>query len=573
MNAVSNSEQRTNLQPKHSQRFLALWFPRLSTDRIWRKRLGKSWASRLNGDVPPLVVSCRQDNAQRIAALDAKAESLKLRIGQGIAEARAMHPDLDIVEDDAEGDRRLLDALADWCDRYTPLVAIDWPDGLYLDITGCAHLFGGEVALMADIRKRLKEQGFDIRGGLAATPGTAYALARFDSGAIIEQGEEAQALAPFPLSALRLPPDTRHGLESVGLRVVGAVLSAPRAPLAKRFGKQLLLRIDQAVGRVEESITPRRPVPTLSAERRFFEPIGTIEEIEQLVLTLSKTLQPALGERGEGATSLELALFRVDGTVFRLRVRTARPLRDPKLIRLLFREKLSATSESLDPGYGFDLLRLSVLTAQPFAEVQSDLMKEGDEEVQSIALLADRVEARLGRQVMVHPVEVASHIPERAIAYAPGAANKTEVEDTKPASTFSRPLRLLRQPEPVDVTAEVPEGPPAHFRWRRMHHRIVRAEGPERLTPEWWYDETGETRDYFRVEDGEGHRYWLFRQGLYEGEPRLGPLMKAEEEERRRKSGKLAETVDMNPAAKEEKDDLQAALPPMPRWYMHGIFA
>jgi protein ImuB len=191
------------------------------------------------------------------------------------------------------------------------------------------------------------------------------------------------------------------------------------------------------------------------------------------------------------------------------------------------------------------------------------MMQEGEEEAQSVALLADRVEARLGRQVMVHPVERASHIPERAVTYQPGAAS-IRGEDTKPASTFSRPLRLLRQPEPVDVTAEVPEGPPAHFRWRRMHHRIVRAEGPERLTPEWWHDEKGETRDYFRVEDGEGHRYWLFRQGLYEGEPRLACLIK--------ESGKAADSPDGNPA-NDDDIEIPAGLPPLPRWYMHGIFA
>jgi protein ImuB len=551
MNAVSNSAPRANLLPKTSQRFLALWFPRLSTDRIWRKRLGKSWASRLPDDAPPLVVSRRQDNAQRIAALDGGAEKRKLRLGMGIAEARAMHPDLDIVEEDAQGDRRLLDALADWCDRYTPLVAIDWPDGLYLDITGCAHLFGGEASLMADLRQRLIEQGFDVRGGLAATPGTAYALARFSSGTILDEGAEADALAPFPLSALRLPPDTRQGLESVGLRAVGAVLAAPRAPLAKRFGKNLLLRIDQALGRVDESITPRRPIPTLSVERRFFEPIGTIEDIEQLVLSLSGTLQPALAQRGEGATALELALFRVDGTVFRLRVRAARPLRDPKLIRLLYREKLASAGETLDPGYGFDLLRLSVLTAQTFAEVQTDLMEEGNGEAQSVALLADRVEARLGRQVMVHPVPLASHLPERAVTYQPGIGTLTPDQPSDLRSAFSRPLRLLRQPEPVEVTAEIPEGPPAHFRWRRMHHRITRAEGPERLAPEWWRDEGGETRDYFRVEDGDGHRYWLFRQGLYEGEPELAG------------HGALADGG-IPPAQKSFR---------LPRWYMHGIFA
>ncbi|GHD17466.1 Y-family DNA polymerase [Tianweitania populi] len=517
------------------------------------------------------MVSRRQDNAQRIAALDPVAEKSRLRLGQGIAEARAMHPDLDIVEEDPEADRRLLEALADWCDRYTPLVAMDWPDGLYLDITGCAHLFGGEAALMADVLKRMRGQGFDVRAGLAATPGAAYALAHFQSGAIIAEGAEAETLAPYPLSALRLAPDTCQGLESVGLRVVGAVLSAPRAPLAKRFGKDLLLRLDQAVGRVDESIRPRRAVPSLSAERRFFEPIGTLEDIEQLVLTLSTSLQPALAARGEGVTSLELALFRVDGTVFCLRVHTARPLREAKLIQLLFHEKLAAVSEKLDTGYGFDLLRLSVLTAQPYVEVQNDMIEEGNSEVQNIALLADRVEARLGRQVVVHPMEVASHIPERAVAHVPGTALIGKEKESGPRSTFSRPLRLLRMPEPVEVTAEIPEGPPAHFRWRRMHHRIVRAEGPERLTPEWWRDETGETRDYYRVEDGEGYRYWLFREGLYEGEPRLAPLMKEKaDEEARRIESKIAQPT--NPAT-ENEDDLRLASPPLPRWYMHGIFA
>nr|WP_245247528.1 DNA polymerase Y family protein [Tianweitania sediminis] len=516
--------------------------------------MGKSWTIQRTG-AAPLVVSRREDNAQRIAALDGTAEQRNIRLGMGIAEARAMHPDLEVTEEDPDADRRLLEALADWCDRYTPLVAVDRPDGLYLDITGCAHLFGGEAALMDDALRRLADQGFNVRAGLASTPGAAYALARFHSGAIVSAGDEADALAPFPLAALRLPPPVRQGLESVGLRRVGAVLAAPRAPLARRFGPRLLQRLDQAVGAVEEAITPRQPVPALSVERRFFEPIGGTEEIEQLVGTLSNTLQPALAQRGEGATALELALFRVDGEVFRLRVRSARPLRDPRLMQLLYREKLATVGETLDPGYGFDLVRLSVLFAQPYAEIQSDLIAEPGDEATTVALLVDRVEARLGHQVVVHPVLKASHIPERAVVHVPGVAEATmDPTEVGPPSldAFSRPVRLLRRPEPVDVTAEVPEGPPAHFRWRRMHHRITRAEGPERLAPEWWHDPQARTRDYFRVEDRDGHRYWLFREGLYGGERSLFDLQKEDE------------------AAPLEGD----APPPLqPRWYVHGIFA
>lgn len=520
--------------------------------------MGKSWNTE-RASAAPLVVSRREDNAQRIAALDEAAEQRKVRVGMGIAEARAMHPDLDVVEEDPEADRRLLEALADWCDRYTPLVAVDRPDGLYLDISGCAHLFGGEAALMADASRRLAEQGFEVQVGLASTPGTAYALARFRPGTIVPPGDEADALAPFPLGALRLPPAVRQGLESVGLRRVGAVLTAPRAPLARRFGPQLLQRLDQALGTIEEAIAPRQPVPALSVERRFFEPVGGTEEIEQLVRLLSNTLQPALARRGEGATALELALFRVDGAVFRLRVRAARPLRDPRLIQLLYREKLATVGETLDPGYGFDLVRLSVLVAQPFAETQTDLIAEADEAA-TVSLLADRVEARLGRQVVVHPVLKESHIPERAVAHMPGVPEQTieddptEVGPPSSQDAFSRPVRLLRQPEPVDVTAEVPEGPPAHFRWRRMHHRITRAEGPERLAPEWWHDPKAPTRDYFRVEDRDGHRYWLFREGLYGGERSLFDL---------------SDEDDASTASNEG----DAPPPPQPRWYVHGIFA
>ena len=439
----------------------------------------------------------------------------------GVADARAMHPGIEIVEADPAADRRLLESLADWCDRYTPLVALDGPDGLFLDITGCAHLFGGEKALLDDLLARFFHQGFDVRAGLASTPGAAWATARFRSPEIVEPGGEERVLEPLPLAALRLEPATVSGLESVGLRNAGSVLRSPRAPLARRFGATLMTRIDQALGRIEEAISPRLPVAPLSVERHLAEPIGLMEDIERLVLLLATSLRADLERRGEGARALQLLLFRVDGMVSRIGVGTSRPLRAPDLIARLFHERLTALEDALDAGYGFDLVRLSVLAAASFDMVQTDLAGEVCGNDEDLALFADRVGARLGADVVQKPVLVASHLPERAVAAMPfaaavGAAMPARAKHSPPA-TQERPIRLLTHPEPVEVVAaEMPEGPPARFRWRRVLYDVVRAEGPERIAPEWWREEAdAPTRDYFRVEDGAGRRYWLFRRGFY----------------------------------------------------------
>ncbi|MCT7376372.1 DNA polymerase Y family protein [Chelativorans salis] len=487
---------------------------------------------------PPLAISHREKNAQRIAALDERAEALGLRPGLGVADARAMHPSLEIIEANPEANRRLLTGLADWCDRYTPLVALDGDDGLFLDITGCAHLFGGEEKMMEDILSPLLAQGFDARAGLASCPGAAWAAARFLSPSVIPPGGEADALAPLPLSALRIDPDSRAGLESVGLHTAGAILDAPRIPLARRFGADLMRRLDQALGRSEEPISPRLPVPPLSAERQLAEPVATAEDIESLTHMLAVTLRQDLERRGEGADALQLSLFRVDGAVHRHVIRTSLPLREPGLIRNLFHEKLAATGDEVDAGYGFELVRLSVLKASPFAVEQVDLAGESAEGEEGLALFADRVRARLGGNALMQPAPIESHIPERAVRMVPFAvSDKTTLARKKapPAdapANLGRPIRLFSRPEPVEViAAEVPEGPPLHFRWRRAMYHVARSEGPERLAPEWWREaDNAPTRDYFRVEDAEGRRFWLYRQGLY--------------------------------GAAEE----------MPRWFMHGIF-
>ncbi len=444
----------------------------------------------------------------------------------GIADARAMHPAIEIVEADPGADRRLLESLADWCDRFTPLVALDGADGLFLDISGCAHLFGGEDAMLSEILRRLRHQGFDARAALASTPGMAWAAARYGRGPDrnVAPGEEELALAPMPLAALRLEEKARVGLESVGLRHVGALIGAPRAPLARRFGSMLVTRLDQALGGAEEAISPRLPVAPLSVERQLAEPIGTTEDIERLVLVLARTLRQDLERRGEGARRLQLALFRVDGAVARITVGASRPLREPLTIAKLFHERLTALESGLDAGYGFDLVRLSVVAAAPYAALQTDLSGPASAEEEEFSLLADRIRARLGDEAILVPALAESHLPERRARFVPfGGESPSAVEpssagEAKP-TTHLRPIRLLEKPEPVEASAEVPEGPPLSFRWRRALYRVARAEGPERIASEWWReDPPAPARDYFRVEDVDGRRYWLFREGLYGGE-------------------------------------------------------
>lgn len=573
MNAYSRKDQSR----KSGQRVLCLWFPYLATERILRQRLGRSWRSSRQPpecraldhkprDRRPLAISHVERNAQRILALDERAEALGLKRGMGVADARAMHPSIEILEADRQADRRLLEGLADWCDRYTPLVSLDGTEGLFLDISGCAHLFGGEKAMLAEMTVRFRQQGFDARAGIASTAGAAWAAARFSNGGIIAAGEEETLLAPLPLSALRLDPSACESLQSVGLRRVGAVMAMPRAPLARRFGAAVLLRMDQALGRLDEAVSPRLPIAPLSVERHLAEPVVEVEEIERLTKILAQTLKSDLERRGEGARALGLMLFRVDGAVSSIAVGTSRPLRDPLSILKLFRERFAALGSDFDAGYGFDLVRLSVLSVAPFIMQQGGLSGQAGDGGAGMALFADRVRARLGEGAVLRPALVESHLPERAVTLAPYASAPPvrRAAGASPSSAISgRPVRLFRSPEPLDVPAtELPEGPPLHFRWRRALYRVARAEGPERIAPEWWREgpleiearkaeievkegETPEqaerrsaaertasqTRDYFRIEDAEGRRYWLFRQGLY------------------------------------------GASPSSPRWFMHGIFA
>jgi len=487
-----------------------------------RTKWGVSWLSRKRPDHPPLVFVDRIQNAMRIVALDICGEKAGLKRGQGLAEARAMRPGIEIIAADPAADKGLLTSLADWCDRYTPLVAMDGANGLYLDISGCVHLHGSEKSLLTDILSRLFRLGIEARGAISSSAGLSWAMARYRPGEIIGHQEAEQALSPLPLAALRLPLETIETLARVGLKTVGDLIHLPRAPLARRFGPSVLLRLDQALGFEDEPLLPRLPVASLSAERRLASPIQDEDDILGLTLQLAKSLRQSLEEREEGGRLFELVLFRVDGKVFRIRAATSAASKNPERIAALYRERLQAIHDDLDAGYGFEILRLSVLKTERYVAIQEDLSGKSDQ-ARSLSAFADRVLARFGPESLSMLVLQESHVPERATAFAPIAdiaelAVQQRLDRPVVAAPPSvRPLRLFRHPERVDAIAtELPEGAPASFKWRKILYQVARAEGPERIAGEWWIDgEDALTRDYFRIEDADGRRFWLFRDGLY----------------------------------------------------------
>jgi protein ImuB len=495
------------------QRILSLWLRRLPTDRI--KRLWR------DGFIPPLVVAGRRGNADCLVATDEAAERLGLTVGTSLAQARAIYPALAVEAEDAEADARLLAAIADWCQRYTPLTAVAPPDGLLLDISGCAHLFGGEERLRDDLTWRLTRFGLAASAAIADTIGAAWAIAHFSPMTIVPSGAERAALAPLPLAALRLPGETVAVMARVGLKRIGDVAELPQAPLTARFEGELLRALDRALGREREPLTPRLPVPPYFAEQPFAEPIAREEDVLAVTARLAARLRGMLERRGQGARRIELALFRTDGAVQRIAAGTSRPVRDPRAIRALFAERLAALADEFDPGFGFDLARLAVLAAEPLPPEQIDL-GEG-ENAAAFDGLIDRLGARLGSRRVSRMIAQDSHIPELSALAAPAQSAAAEIDTGWAAfrrfrvavDLSPRPLRLLARPEAIEVTPMMVDAPPVRFRWRRAWHDVVVADGPERIEGAWWSEEGGPARDYFRVEDGTGRRFWLFRAGLY----------------------------------------------------------
>nr|WP_226998685.1 DNA polymerase Y family protein [Tardibacter chloracetimidivorans] len=458
--------------------------------------------------------------AIRIAQPCPDALALGLTPGLALADARARVPELQVFDADPGADQSFLERLSDDCDRYTPMVAIDPPDGLTLDITGCAHLFGGEAGLAADIEARMQRRASHLRHAIAATPEGAQALARFQSA---PAASEDAALRRLPVAALRLEPETEMALRRAGLKSIGDLAARPATPLAARFGEDATNMLALVLGLTDSRITPRRPLPALFFERRFAEPIGRTGDALRAIDELTEEAAQALEERRKGGRRFIARLFRSDGDMRDLAVETGLPCRDPALLARLFRERVETLADPLDPGFGFDMIRLSVPMVEPLAPSQLQL-EGGSLNEEAMANLVDKLSTRLGRGRLRRLVPRDTHIPEQAALALPAveapAPSPSGWTTPQPGEPPLRPIHLFDPPQPIEVIAEAPDGPPRRFRWRRSMHDIARFEGPERIAPEWWRPGQDErpTRDYYRLEDVRGRRFWVFRNGLQDRE-------------------------------------------------------
>ncbi len=458
-----------------------------------------------------------------------------------------------------EIDRSLLEAafadFADWHSNASPLVAVMTDSqafgDLVLDITGVAHLFGGERPMLRTLLIRLRDLGYSVAGAIAPTIGAAWAVSHFARSQVVDSIDLPDVLDALPVGALRLDAAQIAGLSQMGLTSIGQLRSRPRKPLQARFGLSLLTRLDQAYGHIEERMSPRLPPAEHYAERRFADPIGLLDDVLMTCQDLAIQLGTMLEAEGQGGQAFHLFLFRVDHKVMSLSVNSARLTRDPGHIAALFSHRAERLAGEYDAGFGIDMIRLAVSSVAPLDAVQLGAFSHG-EAAEDLDQLNDRMSSRLGTMAVLKTQMVASHIPERAARLAPALVVRSEPRPDWPK--LLRPLRLLPVPEIVHINAEVPDGLPASMIWRRESYRIEKASGPERLGAEWWrtgqrlqlvpieeekdpnpempiipgpympdlplYEADWSLRDYYIVEDAHGHRFWVYRQGMHRpGEP------------------------------------------------------
>lgn len=507
------------MEPK---RVLSIWLPKLAIER-WTKR---------NGGAPeqPIVLTVEGAHGPIIHAATRAAAERGAHAGARLTDARALDPGLVAAPADPEGDAALLQRLARWAARWSPLVEVDGADGLRLDVTGVAHLFGGEAKLLADMRERFAAMGLSCRLAIAPTAGAAWALARFPSASTARGEPEKKRgltglLAPLPVAALRLPPHATRMLERLGLKTIGALAGVPRRSLARRFREadNPIDALDRMLGRKPEPLTATPCEPPPRVLLRLEEPVVHPEAGPQALGRLVPKLARELEQRRLGARHLVLTGFRVDGSVAIASVATAIASREPNHLARLLADKAAA----LDPGFGFDAFTLEASWAEPLGAAQQSLVEEPSGE-RDVARLIDRLTVKLGPERVRRPVMRESHLPERASGWAAAISSLRGALATKQSRVSSAgldcfasfamtkcPQRLLDRPEAIDVMYATPEGMPRRFVWRRMVHDIARVEGPERIAPEWWRERsTARLRDYYRVEDGNGRRYWIYREGV-----------------------------------------------------------
>ena len=484
-----------------SKRFVLIWFRNLRTDWFTRRQ-----AALRN---IPFVLSSPDHGRMVITAANAVAQSYGIDIGMTVADARVILPSLQILDDKPEHSNKLLKGLAEWCIRYSPFVAIDSVDGLILDATGCTHLWGDEEKYLSDIITRLKNLGYNVHAAMANTIGAAWALAHYGKESfIVKSNQQITALLSLPVEALRLEPEISEKLHSLGLKQIGNIISMQRSALRRRFGEHILQRLDQVIGNKEEIIEPIQPVEPYQERLPCLESIVTATGIEIALQRLLETLCNHLQQEQKGLRIATLKCFRADNKIVQIEIGTNHPSFNIVHLFKLFELKI----ETIEPGPGIDLFILEARKVEPVSPLQQRLWQKSNG-LNNIHLseLIDRFSGKFGAN-HIHRFMPAEHYwPERSFKSVSSLEEKPSIPwrvDKR------RPLQVLQNPERIDVTAPVPDYPPMNFRYKGKLHKIIKADGPERIEQEWWLQQ-GQHRDYYYVEDEEGKRYWLFRSGHY----------------------------------------------------------
>lgn len=469
----------------------------------------------------PFILVTKVKGALRLFAVDAGAQALGYAPGMTLADARARDPDLCVAPANEGADRHWLNQLTRHCQNWSPHVTCAPPDSVLIDISGCAHLFGGEGPMVARVEEDMTDIGMAVRPGLADTAEAAVALARY--GDYLAH-DEYGAIRTLPVAALGLEKDAEQALCRAGLRTVGAVAARPAASIAARFGIGAVRALDRLLGAEHAPTIPLPQDAPLRFERRFAEPIAHQDSISGVFGDLLQEASRMLMEKAFGGRAFRFTLYRSDGARHRLEVETGQSTRDPALVLRLLNERIGALADPLDPGFGYDKIVLSIPVAEPLKPRQIGLEDDGTD-IDAVMELIDRLGTRLGAGTIRRLVPQDSHIPEQAQLALPATHQKPPQAwpEPTPGEPPLRPLILFDPPQLVHVIAEVPDGPPHRFRWKRRLHDVRLYEGPERIAAEWWRRTFGEvpgqgglTRDYYRIEDMRGRRYWLFRHGLYE---------------------------------------------------------
>ncbi|PSL28934.1 Y-family DNA polymerase [Chitinophaga ginsengisoli] len=488
-----------------SKRFMSIWFRHLLTD--WHVRRQPALQHM------PFVLAAPVHGRMIITSASPAAEAQGIRTSMPLADAKAIVSSLQAFDDEPERGAQLLKALGEWCIRYTPVVGIDLPDSLILDVSGCTHLWGGERPYLKELITKLRAIGYDVRGAMADTIGTAWAVARYGKiTPIIDSGEQADALMRLPPAALRLEEDILARLQKLGLYQIGSFMNMPQSVLRRRFGQPLLIRLGQALGYETEAIAPLYPVPPYEERLPCLEPIRTAPGIEIALKVLLEQLCLRLQKEGKGLRTAVLKGYRVDNRMVQTEIGTSRASHHPEHLFRLFELKIP----TIEPALGIELFTLEASKVEDVASEQEVLwIGNPGLKAPAVAELLDRLAGKIGEDSIRRYLPAEHYWPERSIQQA------TSLEE-KPATAWRtdkpRPVQLLSKPEPVEVTAPIPDYPPMLFRYKGKLHEIRKADGPERIEREWWLEKDGgEHRDYYTVEDTEGQRYWLFRSGHYSG--------------------------------------------------------